>query len=437
MGYQQTSPEHPQYAAQQYQQPLPQHQHQQASVARAIIPTTAATDRAAAPTRAAVTVAVSKPKQSFGSAGTKSKSAKMSHKPRARAPKGTSSKSKAAAEKKAQRVNMDRNAAPSFGAVELFIGDDDALSLVASSVASGGSTRTTHTSTAGKAPIKERKRKRSESKSGVAMVPKAKRDVPKLNKPDLFEAEKPAGSRNPGNVQLRFQEEFNNLLIVHGMKKYDDETTKILESIVRLQVIETTKLASESTRERGARNLTTDDLLFACRRNKVTLHRLADFVTAKESQKRALGRPTQANRVGMQQKSKWLLQSSLNEVTPDFTIPFASPQLEASIIEIDGNVTNQLTKNVDQSTDKNYVGKGCNFTFKKTRKFREWVDLTSITEFKGNDEFYEVLGYITTMITVEMLGLAKKTSPGSGTMVRGEHFIELLRRLGGRSTVLY
>ena len=75
-------------------------------------------------------------------------------------------------------------------------------------------------------------------------------------------------------------------------------------------------------------------------------------------------------------------------------------------------------------------------TVKKTRKFREWVDLTSITEFKGNDEFYEVLGYITTMITVEMLGLAKKTSPGSGTMVRGEQFIELLRRLGGRSTVL-
>lgn len=73
---------------------------------------------------------------------------------------------------------------------------------------------------------------------------------------------------------------------------------------------------------------------------------------------------------------------------------------------------------------------------KKTRKFREWVDLTSITEFKGNDEFYEVLGYITTMITVEMLGLAKKTSPGSGTTVRGEQFIELLRRLGGRSTVL-
>ena len=109
---------------------------------------------------------------------------------------------------------MDRNAAPSFGAAELFIGDDDALSLVASSVASGGPARTTHTSTAGKAPIKERKRKRSESKSGLAVVPKAKRDVPKLNKPDLFEAEKPAGSRNPGTVQLRFQDEFNNLLWV-------------------------------------------------------------------------------------------------------------------------------------------------------------------------------------------------------------------------------
>jgi len=182
---------------------------------------------------------------------------------------------------------MDLNAAPSFGTAELFIGDDDALSLVAS-VASGGPARTTHTSTAGKAPIKERKRKRSESKSGVAVAPKAKRDVPKL-KPDLFEAEKPAGSRNPRTVQLRFQEEFNNLLwvgpptirlapasvytgpgvdsidvplcpgtlpfhpnppcqlalkcrIIHGIKKYDDETTKVLESIVRLQVIETVSL---------------------------------------------------------------------------------------------------------------------------------------------------------------------------------------------------
>lgn len=43
---------------------------------------------------------------------------------------------------------------------------------------------------------------------------------------------------------------------------------------------------------------------------------------------------------------------------------------------------------------------GCNFpslpvaavfvAVKKTRKFREWVDLSSITEFKGNDDFYEV-----------------------------------------------
>ena len=173
-------------------------------MARAIIPTTAA----AAPVR--VAIAVSKPKQSSGSAGTKSKTAK----PRVRAPKGMSkskaeSKAEKKAEKKSQRANMDLTAAPLFGAAELFIDDDDALSLV-SSVTAGGLARTPHTSTAVKAPTKERKRKRSEAK-GAAVVPKAKREFPKI-KPDLSAAEKPAASRKPGTVQLRFQEEFNNLM---------------------------------------------------------------------------------------------------------------------------------------------------------------------------------------------------------------------------------
>lgn len=291
---------------------------------------------------------------------------------------------------------------------------------------------------------KEKKKKKYDksgsksSKSKKDDASKAKMDSGVGGGSVTSEVSQGTGSRNRKQqlYTLRFQEEFNNLMIVHGFKKQNDETTQVLEAAVRRQVIEMTRKASDSTRIRGARNMTVDDLMFACRRNKVVTHKLAEFIAQKEARKK-MGRPTQENRLGVQQRSKWLLLSTLNDLTSEIAIPLASPEVESMIDELDEErVADQITKGLNSEGYKEYLEakKGCNFTFKKTRKFREWVDLSAITEFKGNDDFYETLGYIAVMITAEMLSLVKKITPPESPY-SGEHLHEVLRRLGNLSTL--
>eukprot|EP00041_Stephanoeca_diplocostata_P035916 m.1283937 g.1283937 ORF g.1283937 m.1283937 type:complete len:82 (+) comp24778_c0_seq4:231-476(+) len=48
------------------------------------------------------------------------------------------------------------------------------------------------------------------------------------------------------------------------------------------------------------------------------------------------------------------------------------------------------------------------FTLKKTKRFREWLNLGSLMEFKANDDFYETMGHLAWMISVEILEVAER-----------------------------
>eukprot|EP00040_Diaphanoeca_grandis_P012457 m.63118 g.63118 ORF g.63118 m.63118 type:complete len:454 (-) comp23242_c0_seq1:288-1649(-) len=237
---------------------------------------------------------------------------------------------------------------------------------------------------------KERKRKRLEKSEKASTV--GKEETPKP----------------PKRPKFKYLVELENIMTVQGFQKANDDTVKTLEDVIKSQVVNVVHLASESTRERNARNISTDDLLFGARRDPVVSHRLVEFVAKKEAKKKqGFGRI--ATRIGIQQRSRWLLLSSLNDLTSECTVDFASDELEAEVAEMQVEA-DELTKHMQVADYKRYAEakKGMSFTLKKGKRFREWINLQLFTDLKANDDFYETLGHITWLITVELLGHVKK-----------------------------
>ncbi|KAI9692779.1 MAG: Transcription initiation protein spt3 [Bogoriella megaspora] len=227
-------------------------------------------------------------------------------------------------------------------------------------------------------------------------------------------------------------EDFLQMMFVSGETgDPSQETTTMIEQIVREQVIEMLTQATSLAARRGNRSISTDDLIFLIRHDKAKVSRLRTFLSWKDVRKNVKdsddkggggdaadiddpslvagpgpagpnmpgdtakkpGAPNKKAKVGL----PWEVASLYSEQVPERDDEEDEEEEEMNF------ATLQRLKNADERTKnmtrEEYVHwsdcRQASFTFRKGKRFREWAGFGIVTDSKPNDDIVDILGFLT------------------------------------------
>ncbi|KAK1762233.1 transcription initiation protein SPT3 [Phialemonium atrogriseum] len=271
------------------------------------------------------------------------------------------------------------------------------------------------------------------------------------------------------------------------------ETTGMIEEIVRQQVIEMLRNCTELAARRGSRSITINDLIFQIRHDAPKVSRLRTFLSWKEVRKNVKDSDDKAGDADLAaaedpvggvvagapvddaaKKNKkarvglpWEPLSFYNQEVPEREDEEDEEEEEMNYITL------QRLRKADERTKvmtrEEYVTwsefRQASFTYRKSKRFREWVGFSTITDGKPSDDIVDILGFLTfemvQTLTEEALRikdhedlLKERTGEDAGTKkrklaqglfdppsegrspVESRHIQEAFRRLQARPTKL-
>jgi len=199
------------------------------------------------------------------------------------------------------------------------------------------------------------------------------------------------------------------------------ETTGMIEEIVRQQVIEMLRQCTEQASRRGSKSIATDDLIFLIRHDVAKVSRLRTFLSWKDVRKNVKdsddkgaepdiggtdepGGPTAGPVVAEAKKNKktkvglpWEVPSFYSQEVPEREDEEDEDEEEMNY------ATLQRLKKADERTKimtkEEYVTwseyRQASFTFRKTKRFKEWAGFGVVTDSKPNDDIVDILGFLT------------------------------------------
>lgn len=219
------------------------------------------------------------------------------------------------------------------------------------------------------------------------------------------------------------------------------ETTSLIEDIVKGQVIEILLQSARTSHLRGSRTVLPEDVIFIIRHDKAKVNRLRTYLSWKDLRKNAKDqdatatlnqnnsnntmineddddgtgtgnnasgkdtKPSDKNTELMKVKKStiklpWELQFMFNEQpleNTDDNNDLDDDEREANITTLKRlKIADDRTKNM---TKEEYVHwsdcRQASFTFRKSRRFKDWSGITQITEGKPHDDVIDILGFLT------------------------------------------
>lgn len=269
--------------------------------------------------------------------------------------------------------------------------------------------------------------------------------------------------------KYRYRVEIQQMMFVSGSTSDPPlATVVVVEDIVRSQVVHLVNRATALARQRGARNISVEDIMFLIRHDVAKVNRLSTYLAWKDVRKNArdqdagataadndlLDDPASglggAEKKGAKQKTVRLPWKAENM----FAIPMGAvaarpaaaeagePELAdgygsdapAPILddgdgeaEVEGEesdledseaqqIMSERLRNADlrtrNMTRDEYVHwsecRQASFTFRKVKRFREWCGLAHITDAKLQDDIMDVLGFLTFEIVANLTADALK-----------------------------
>ncbi|KAJ5682609.1 TFIID-18kDa-domain-containing protein [Penicillium macrosclerotiorum] len=202
------------------------------------------------------------------------------------------------------------------------------------------------------------------------------------------------------------------------------ETTTLIEEITRQQVIEILARSTALATRRGSRSISTDDLIFLIRHDKAKVSRLRTFLSWKDVRKNvkdsddkggadaadfaaaddAAGVVAGPQDVASKPKNKRAKVGLAWDVSSFFSVQIPERDDEEDEEEEEQNyatlqrlaAADERTKNM---TKEEYVFwsecRQASFTYRKSKRFREWAGFGIVTESKPNDDIVDILGFLT------------------------------------------
>lgn len=210
-----------------------------------------------------------------------------------------------------------------------------------------------------------------------------------------------------------YRSEIMQMMFVIGDSEPLTETTTLVEEIVRSQVIELLIQATSQASKRGSKSISVEDLIFLIRHDKAKVNRLRTYLSWKDVRKNAKDTDggadgTELLEDGAQPESKlkykkarvglpWDLNSMFHESVPEREDEEDEEETEANF------ATMQRLKNADERTrtmsKDEYVHwsecRQASFTYRKSKRFREWTHMSQLTESRPSDDIVDILGFLT------------------------------------------
>ncbi|KAJ5407135.1 hypothetical protein N7465_008419 [Penicillium sp. CMV-2018d] len=202
------------------------------------------------------------------------------------------------------------------------------------------------------------------------------------------------------------------------------ETTTLIEEITRQQVIEILTRSTALATRRGVRSISTDDLIFLIRHDKAKVSRLRTFLSWKDVRKNvkdsddkgggdaadfaaaddAAGVVAGPADVAPKPKNKRAKVGLAWDVNSFYSVQVPEREDEEDEEEEEQNyATLQRLAAADERTRhmtrEEYVFwsecRQASFTYRKSKRFREWAGFGIVTESKPNDDIVDILGFLT------------------------------------------
>ncbi|OQE47044.1 hypothetical protein PENCOP_c001G03348 [Penicillium coprophilum] len=217
----------------------------------------------------------------------------------------------------------------------------------------------------------------------------------------------------------------NKMMFVSGeTAEPSPETTTLIEEITRQQVIEILSRSTALATRRGVRSISTDDLIFLIRHDKAKVSRLRTFLSWKDVRKNvkdsddkgggdaadfaaaddAAGVVAGPQDVAPKPKNKRAKVGLAWDVNSFYSVQVPEREDEEDEEEEEQNyATLQRLAAADERTRhmtrEEYVFwsecRQASFTYRKSKRFREWAGFGIVTESKPNDDIVDILGFLT------------------------------------------
>ncbi|EEB08511.1 SAGA complex subunit Spt3 [Schizosaccharomyces japonicus yFS275] len=198
------------------------------------------------------------------------------------------------------------------------------------------------------------------------------------------------------------------------------ETTVLVEELIRGQVMEMLIQANELALRRGSRSISVEDLFFLIRHDKAKVNRLKNYLSWKDVRKNAKEQDANAT------DTKELLEDAdlrtkirKAPVTLPWEIKFMFPEPipdpedyeEDNEMAEAASATRERLRMADertrQMTREEYVHwsecRQASFTYRKGKRFREWCGMALLTETRPNDDIVDILGFLTFEIVATLI----------------------------------
>jgi len=208
------------------------------------------------------------------------------------------------------------------------------------------------------------------------------------------------------------------MLFVFGeVKNPDEQTVRYIEDVVRCQVAELVVQARGLAQKRGLRIPTTEDLIFLIRHDRAKVNRLRTYLGWKDVRKKARedgvdekdiesfepdpnGASSRLKSQKLKLKIPWELSSIYNDVLianeenddeeEDQDDKEAYEASEKRLREAD-----EITRHMTREEYQHYSDcRQASFTYRKAKRFREFVGLSNYIEGNPKDEVVDVLGFL-------------------------------------------
>lgn len=239
----------------------------------------------------------------------------------------------------------------------------------------------------------------------------------------------------------KYRVEIQQMMFVSGETNDPPvETTSLIEDIVRGQVVEILIQANKTAHARGVKSILPEDVIFLIRHDKAKVNRLRSYLSWKDLRKNAKDQDSNApvpaggdeedlskkagekdekegNAVMKVKKSQiklpWELQFMFNEQPLENNED--ADDLDED--ERDANIATlkRLKMNDDRTrnmTKEEYVHwsdcRQASFTFRKSKRFKDWSGITQLTEGKPHDDVIDILGFLTFEIVCSLTETALK-----------------------------
>ncbi|KIW65968.1 hypothetical protein PV04_08181 [Phialophora macrospora] len=224
--------------------------------------------------------------------------------------------------------------------------------------------------------------------------------------------------------RAKYRQEIQQMMFVSGeTAEPSAETTWMIEEIVRDQVTEMLSRATMLANRRGSRSISIGDLIFQIRHDRAKVSRLKTFLSWKDVRKNVKDsddkgggdagdvgdfeeapggvNPSAPQKTSAAKKAKlvlpWEIHSFYAEQVPerdDEEDEEEEEQNEATLARLAS--ADERTKNM---TREEYVYwsdcRQASFTFRKSKRFREWAGFATILDSKPNDDVVDILGFLT------------------------------------------